>query len=307
MRSLLVLAATLVLASCGGGGAKKQAGAGARPAGDGDALTRQASGPNRAARSGVIDAQVTFTLKGLPGYERFTVGVNGPYRYRKDAALPDYDLQLGARDYGTELTSAGGKSYISLGTTGFALPADVRRRLVTKSAKGRNGLTRTLEQFGIAPWRWETDKHVAGTTRLDGVEVVHVTTGAEVGRILRDANTLLALQSSLGIARAVGLPRAIGPAARRVIVHDVTSFKAGSWIGVKDHVLRRSAFRMTFTVPPADRAKVAGISGGTVSAELNVTEVGRAHHIAKPATIGSFADFRLGLDALGDAQDAKRG
>jgi hypothetical protein len=63
---------------------------------------------------------------------------------------------------------------------------------------------------------------------------------------------------------------------------------------------------MKFAVPPKDRAKVAGISGGTVVGELNVTEVGRPHDIAAPATIGDIADFKVGLDALGDAQDAKR-
>jgi hypothetical protein len=113
--------------------------------------------------------------------------------------------------------------------------------------------------------------------------------------------------TSLGLARAVGLPREIGPAARRVIVHNVRSFTASSWIGIEDHVLRRSGFRMTFAVPRAERAKVAGISGGTVVGRVDVTGVGRPHAIPVPATIGSIDDFRIGIDALGDAQDAKRG
>jgi len=303
--ALVAFAATLILASCGGD-AKKPAGAGTS-AFDGDALTKQASGRNRAASMGVVDGKVTFTLRGLPDYERFSAGVSGPFAYRTGAALPDYDLQVGARDYGVELTSLGGRSWVSLGSTGYRLPADSRRLLVKASAKGRNGLTRTLEQFGIAPWRWETDKHAVGTERIDGVEVVRVSTGAEVGRILRDANTLLRFMTSLGITRAIGLPREIGPAARRVIVHNVKSFSGNSWIGVKDHVLRRSGFTMRFAVPAADRSKVAGISGGTVVGELNISEVGRPQEIAAPATIGAIADFRVGLSALGDAQDAKRG
>ncbi len=301
----LVGAASLALAACGGGETTKSP-AGGDLAGDGERLTKQAAGPNAKARSGVVDGTVTFSLRGLPGYEQFSAGVSGPFSYRKDAALPDYDLQIGARDYGVGLTSVGGKSFVSLGSTGYKLPGDVRQRLVRSSAKGDNGLTRTLEQFGIAPWRWETDKRVAGFERIDGVQVVRIATSAEVGRILRDANTLLGFMTSLGITRAVGLPREIGPAARRVIVHNVKSFKANSWIGVKDHVLRKSGFTMTFAVPKAQRAKVAGISGGTVVGELNITEVGRAHDIAAPATIGSIDDFRIGLDALGDAQDEKR-
>jgi hypothetical protein len=301
---LVALAAALALTACGGGATNKSP-AGGDLAGDGARLTKQASGPNGAARAGVIDGKVSFTLKGLPGYEGFSNSVSGPFAYRKGASLPDYELEIGARDYGVGLTSVGGRSWVSLGSTGYALPAGVRRRLVKSSAKGSNGLTRTLEQFGIAPWRWETKQRVAGFARLDGVQVVRVSTGAEVGRILRDANTLLGFMSSLGLTRATGLPREIGPAARRVIVHNVKSFQAASWIGVKDHVLRRSRFSMTFSVPAKERAKVAGISAGTVVGELNVTEVGRRQEISKPSTVGSIADFRVGIDAVGDAQDAK--
>ena len=294
-----------VLASCGGDSDPDRPEA-AGPAFDPDTVVEQAAGPNRAARTGRIDAKVTFTLQGVPaGYREFSAGVSGPYRYRKDASLPDYELEIGARDYGVGLTSVGGRSYVSLGTTGYKLPADVRRRLVRSAAKGSNGLTRTLEQFGIAPWRWETERVAAGTARLDGVEVRHVTTGANVGRILRDANTLLGFMRSLGITRAIGLPNEIGPQARRAIVRSVTKFVAGSWVGTQDHVLRRSRFDMDFVVPRSRRAAVGGITGGHAAARLNVTQVGKRQRIAAPASVRPFADFAIGLDALGDAQDGR--
>jgi hypothetical protein len=131
-----------------------------------------------------------------------------------------------------------------------------------------------------------------------------VTTGANVGRILRDANTLLGFMRSLGITRAIGLPNEIGPRARRAIVRSVTKFVAGSWVGTQDHVLRRSRFDMEFVVPRSRRAAVGGITGGHVAAQVNVTRVGKPQRIAAPAQIGPFADFAIGLDALGDAQDA---
>lgn len=312
MRSLRPLAvwiacsALVALPACGGDAEDSdQAAAAATPGFDPDLVVEQAAGPNVAARTGRIDGRVTFTLEGVPGYEEFSAGVSGPFRFRKDASLPDYDVEIGARDYGVRLTSVGGRSYVSLGTTGYPLPPAVRRRLARSAAKGRNGLTRTLEQFGIAPWRWETDRVAAGTGRLDGVAVRHVTTGANVVRILRDANTLLGFMRSLGLTRAVGLPDEIGPAARRVIVGSVTSFAGESWVGVQDKVLRRSGFRMTFVVPRDKQAAVGAITRGTVVGRVDVTQVGRRQRIAAPATIGPFADFAVGLDALGDAQDAR--
>jgi hypothetical protein len=304
--SLAVCVAALALASCGGNaGEPDRPSDAAKPAFDANAVTVEAAGRNRAARMGRIDAQVTFQLDGVPGYERFSAELGGPFRYRKDAALPDYDIEVGARDYGMKLTSVGGRSYVSLGSTGYPLPAAVRRRLVRSSGEGRNGLTRTLEQFGIAPWRWETDKVAAGTGRLDGVAVRHVTTGANVGRILRDANTLLGLLRSLGLTRAIGLPGEIGPAARRAIVRSVTSFAGESWIGTKDKVLRRSGFVMTFAVPRGQRAAVGGIARGKVVGRVDITRVGRRQRIVAPPAIGPFADFAVGIDALGDDREAR--
>ncbi len=301
---LAAWAAALALASCGGESAPAGGAASTtRPAFDPDTVVEQAAGPNRAARTGRIDAKVSFTLQGVPaGYREFAAGVSGPYRYRKDASLPDYELEIGARDYGIELTSVRGRSYVSLGSTGYPLPADVRRRLVRSAAKGRNGLTRTLEQFGIAPWRWETERVAAGTARLDGVEVRHVTTGANVGRILRDANTLLGLCARWASPARSACPTRSGRprGARSPAGADVR----GRFVG-RDEGQGAAPLALRDDVrgaegPPGSRG---GITGGRVAAELNVTQVGRPQRIAAPATLGSFADFAVGLDALGDAQD----
>lgn len=301
--ALVALAATAVLLSCGGGTSGDASEDGGAPKLDAVKLVAEAAGPNPAARSGRIDGSVQLTLTGNAEFaEPFSVRVSGPFQYRKGAVLPDYELAAGARDNGIGLTSLRGKSWVSLGSTGFTVPAAVRSRLVRASARGRNGLTRTLEQFGIAPWRWETDQRIAGTERLDGVEVYHVTTSFNAGRILKDANTLLGLLASLGVTRATGFPDVISRRARRIVVAGVTLKQGASWIGVKDKVLRKAGFTMKFTVPQADRARIGGISGGTVIGELNVTEVGRPQQISAPATTGSYSDFQLGVDAVGDAR-----
>jgi len=276
----------------------------ARPAGDPVKLVQETLKPNPAARSGRIDGRIEIALKGVPRFaEPFSVGVSGPFRYRSGASLPDYELEMGVRDNGVGLTSLRGRSWVSLGSTGYTLPGKVRRRLVRHAVRGENGLTRTLLQFGIRPWRWETDRRIAGRTRIDGVEVVHITTGFTAGHILQDANTLLGLLSSLRLTRATGLPDLISRRARQIVVRSVTLKKGEQWIGAKDKVMRRAGFTMRFAVPKADRTKLGGISAGTVVGELHVTDVGRPQRIGAPATTGSFADFQAGIDAVGDAQD----
>lgn len=292
--------ATLALVSCGGDSTKPKPD---KPAYDAEKLIQQASGPNAAARSGRIDGSVELTLRGVAEFaEPFSSSVSGPFQYRKGSALPEYELEMGVRNYGVELSSVDGRSYISLGESGYALPAAVRRRLLRASARGKNGLTRTLEQFGIAPWRWETDKRAGTTGRMDGVKVVRIDTSFNAGRMLNDANTLLGLLTSLGITRAVGLPSQITRRARRVFVKTVTSKIGASWVGISDHVIRQSAFTMKFTVPKADRKALGGISGGTIVGKLNVTEVGKRQQINAPQTVAPFAQLKLAIDALGDAR-----
>ncbi|HWC24992.1 MAG TPA: hypothetical protein VG474_00275 [Solirubrobacteraceae bacterium] len=305
--ALLALgAAALVLASCGGSrDGDERSGAAAR-AGDPDALAERAAGPNRAARSGRIDGRIDIDLQGVAAFaEPFSVDVRGPFRHRRGASLPDYELEMGVGDNGIGLTALRGRSWVGLGSTGYPLPAPIRRRLVRSSARGENGLTRTLEQFGIAPSRWETDRRIAGTTRLDGVEVAHITTSFNAGRLVRDANTLLGLLSALGITRATGLPDRISRRARHAVVRSVTLKRGASWIGVRDKVLRRARFTMKFAVARADRAVLSGISGGTIAGELNVTGIGTPQRVRAPARTGPFANFRVAVDALADQRAAR--
>lgn len=298
---LIALVAALVLVSCGGSDGGTQAGTSDEPAYDAEKLTAQAAAPNAAARSGRIEGSVEIALEGVPDYPTFSSSVSGPFQYRKGAALPDYELEMSVRDYGVELSSVGGKSYVSLGETGYAMPPAVRRRLVRSSARGENGLTRTLEQFGVAPWRWETEKRVNGTERVDGFSVVRIDTSFNAGRILKDANTLMGVLSELGIMRAVGLPPQIPRSARRLVVKSVTSKAGTSWIDPVKKVIRQSGFTMRFKVAKADQAALGGITGGKVVGRLNVTDIGKPQKIRPPQTVSPYAEFALALDALAEA------
>jgi hypothetical protein len=312
--ALVASLASLALLSCGGGGdddAKDKTNAKANQGDKTHAaavnLSRQASGPNAKASSGVIDAGVELALKGVPEYaEPFSTTISGPFQYRKGAALPDYELDLGARDYGVTLTSVNGKSYVTIGTTAYELPAAIRQRLVRNAGTVANGMTRTFQQFGVRPWVWETEQRVAGSGEvMDGVKTTHLSTSFNAGRQLKDATTLLGVMRSLGITRAVGLPPTISRAARRLFVTTVTLKVGDSWFGIDDKVRRKSAFTLRFRVPKAARKMLGGLAGGVVKGGLTVTEVGKPQKIKAPTELGSYADFKLALDALGDARESK--
>lgn len=143
---------------------------------------------------------------------------------------------------------------------------------------------------------------MAGIERIHGVRVVRINTSFNAGRILKDANTLMGVLSSLGIMRAVGLPPQITRRARKLVVESVTSKVGASWIAVSDKVIRQSGFTMRFKVAKGDQTALSGITGGTIVGRLTVTEVGKRQHINPPQTVAPYADFALALDALAEAQ-----
>ena len=300
---LTAFATALGVAACGGGGggADDTSATEAPSSNDPAALAKRAFGPSAAAATGRIDGGVTITVKGVRGFgEPVTTSISGPYRHRRGSSLPDYAIDMGVRDRGVTLTSLRSRSYLSLGTTGYEIPRGIRRRLVRSAAKGRNGLTRTLEQFGVAPWRWEIDKRFAGTERIAGVQTAKVETGVDVGRVLRDANTLAGLLGALGLARANGLPSEIPPAARRVLVRSVAAAKGASWIGLADGVMRKAAMTIDFKVPKGKRGQVGGISSVKVAGGVEITEVGRRQTIDAPTSLAPFATLQDAFDALAD-------
>lgn len=299
----VLLAAVLGLAACGGGDDDDPD----RPSrsesrAEVSTLARQAFGPNPKATSGRIDGQVQITVDGVRRYdEPVRLAMSGPFRSDAGGELPEYALDLSVGNQGIGLSSAGGRSFASLGETGYALPAAVRRRLERKAAKGRNGLTRMLEQFGIAPWRWETNKRIAGTERIDGVQTVRVATGVDVDRFLRDANTLGGVFEAIGIARANDLPARIPRRARAVLVDSVRSASGASWIATADKVMRKAGLTIDFRVQRDRRAVLGGISSVKVKAQVLVTEVGRRQTIAEPRSLEPYSSLKLAFDALAEA------
>ena len=299
------LLAILGLVACGGGDGSGGDRA-TTPARDVEALARQAFGPNRAATSGRIDGRIDITLKGARRVrEPVTLTMSGPFRARPGRSLPDYAIDLSVGDRGVGLSSVRGRSFVTLGTTGYEIPAQVRRRLARSAAKGRNGLTRMLEQFGIAPWRWETNKRVGAREGIDGEQALRIDTGVDVDRFLRDANTLAGVLSSLGIARANGLPERIPRGVRRILVDSVQSARGASWIATSDNVMRKAGLTIDFAVARAQRARLGGAASVKVVAEVLVTGVGSAPAIAAlPRTLEPFSSLQLAFDALAD--DARR-
>jgi hypothetical protein len=306
------LLAALMLAACGGGSSSKSA-AGKPSAADRAKerqeiakLRRSAFGPNPKAKSGRIDGTVDIDVTGVKNFDKtIEVTTSGPYRLEAGAAVPDVLLSvamsLREKSFGGDLILANGKPIIGLGTTGYKIPEPIASNMVAPVPAAKNGLTKTLALFFIAPQRWERDAHIVGPGTIAGEDTTHLTTGVRADRFFEDAARLTQMLTSIRITEISGLPTAIPPAARKALVRSVVNGQGDVWIGKADGVMRKAHLDLRLRVKQRDRKVLSGMKTMHVVADLGVTDVGQPQDVAPPKQYGSYADLQTTLNVLGEA------
>jgi len=311
---LAMLAAMLVLAACGGdddssGGAGSDKPAARDKAQDRKDMARiikQGFGPNEKAKSGRIDGTIDLEVKGVPRYKGpIEITASGGYELRSGAEVPDFNIDVGLvlNDHaiGGSLVIADSQSYIALGTTGYKLPPDVNSKVVAPAAALDNGLAKTVGMFFIRPDRWQRNGHIVGDEDVAGVATEHATADIRPSRFFEDVARLVRLLTVLRVTEAVGLPLAVTPQQRAALGRSVTVAKGDVWLGKDDHVLRKARLQGRLRVAKKDRKVLSGMTSATLTAEVNVTEIGDGQNISAPKQLGSYADLQISLDALGEA------
>lgn len=307
---LLAALAALALAACGGSGD----GAGDKPAGSDSAqdrkdiarLIKQGFGPNEQARSGRLDGTIDLEIKGVPRYKGpIELSANGGFELADGADVPDLNIDVGLvlNDHaiGGALVVADSDAFIQLGNTGYRLPASISDRIGAPAKPLDNGLAKTAGMFFIRPDRWQKNGRIVGEEDVAGVKTEHATADIRPQRFFEDLARLVRLLTALRVTEAVGLPQAITPRQRAALVRSVRTAKGDVYLGKSDHVLRKANLEGRLVVAKKDRAILGGMTSATLSADINITEVGKPQKIAAPRQLGSYSDLQLSLDALGES------
>jgi hypothetical protein len=315
--SMLTLAAALTAAAitaCGGGSAARAGGGAASSAPTVDApqtaaLMAHTFGANPKAASGKISGTVKISVNGVPHFgQPISFSTSGPFSDAGGASLSSWDqsLELDAHGlvFGAGLTSSADGVYFSVGTTAYRIPPDVVAQIREASGTAHNGLGRTLAPFSIRPDLWTRHPRIVGDEQLAGVKVVHVASGVHVARFFHDASRFAHLLSSLHITAVAGLPAAVSRAAQAALVRSVTAAHGDLYTGAADHVMRRANLAITLAVAAPDRKLLGGMRSATITAQIDVTEVGA------PQTIKVLPDhhlpYSLAVGLLGAAAFSNR-
>ena len=306
---LVALLGSATLAACGGGSSSGSGAAGGNTAASHAAaqkLIAQAIAVNPKASSGRIDATVDLKIKGVPRFKGTTeVTADGAYNLPDGASVPDFTVDVGLTlsggGIGGTLLLANSKGFIKLGDTGYKLPDSISQKIVGPAANANNGLTKTAAMFYINPQSWQKNAQLVGKATVAGEGVQEITADIRPDRFFADIARLTHLLTLLHVTQATGLPTALGPQVRAALVRSVTLAKGEVWIGTSDHVLRKAHLAGKIVVAKRDRKLLAGVTGGTLDAVINVSDVGDQQTIAAPTQLGSYSALQLSLSALGEA------
>lgn len=294
------------LAACGGGSGS---GGGSTPAerhAAAERLIRQVHDVNPKASSGRVDATIDLRIKGVSRFRGLIeVTADGVWDLRDGATVPDVDLDVGLslnhQALGGSLVIAGGRGYVKLDNSGYKLPDAISRALVAPAAAAHNGLTKTAAMFYVNPQNWQRNAQLVGDTSVAGEPVQRITGEIRPDLAFRDLGRLVHFLARIHVMQALGLPTSLGPKLRAALVRSVTLAKGDVLIGTSDHVLRRAHLDGRAVVAPRDRKILWGARSATLSATINVSDVGAPEDIRAPTQLDSYANLQLSLNALAEA------
>ncbi len=288
----LLVASLTGLAACGGG---DDAGS------DANALLKETFGPDQNVESGNLAISLGLDAKGLKGIEDpVSIKLNGPFETSGKGKLPKLDLALtlggAGANFAAGVVTTGEKGWIELQGTAYAVDdatfAQFKKGYEDSAAKteGDSG-NPSFSSLGIDPLRWLKDPEVAGTETVGGAETHHITAGVDVSAFLKDISTLLGKAGQLGQATA-DVPTSLTEQQRRDIEASVKDAALEVWTGKDDKALRRVKLTIGIEVPEAVRPRAGGLSTGTLTFDLTISDLNEPQTIAEPKNARPLAELQ---------------
>jgi hypothetical protein len=265
LRAPVLLAVTaLLVAGCGGGG----------DSGEAREILRKGFGAGIGTANVSVD--LTARLEGIP-QQRGPVRVTfvGPYRTNGAGKLPDADLDVvisgSGQTFSMGLLSTGERAFVQFGGTPYEVSDATVDRLNGAGEGGRR------PDAGVSPLDWVTGASDEGEATVNGVATRHVRADVDVKKALTDLNRVVERTAAPGSP-----PPVLDRGQIEGIGETVDDPKLDVYVGRDDDKVRRFSLDMAFEVPEDDRRRLNGLSSGTLTLDVEMTEVGRPQRIEEP-------------------------
>lgn len=240
-----------------------------------------------------ISVDLTAKLEGIPQQQGpVRVKLAGPYRSNGQGKLPDVDLDVvisgGGQTFSMGLLSTGERAFVVFGGTPYEVSAATVRRL--NGAGGQGGVA----GLGVSPLDWLDGASDEGEATVNDIATQHVRADVDVEKALRDLNGVVAKTAAPGRPAPT-----LGDEQIKQIDEVIDDPKLDVYVGRDDDKIRRFSLDLAFEVPEANRRRLNGLSSGTVTLDVELTEVGQPQRIEEPTSTRPMAELNKLLGGRG--------
>jgi hypothetical protein len=286
---LLLLFATVALASCGGGEDQD----------DVENLLDKAFAGGITSADLKLDAELR--LEGSPSLERpVRLQASGPF-ISNENQLPSAEIEIkigtdgGGQTITTGVLLTGDRAFVKFQDVYYEQPpAQVRR--ANRALRRNRSRDSSLSELGLDPRGWLVDEKDEGGADVAGVETRHVSGALDVESVLRDFNRFVR-KSGQAVQGATGEdpPRQLTAAQIRSIAGAVQNPSFDVYVGKEDGLVRRVSGRVEFEVPESSRAELGGIEKGALEFSLELADVNGDQEIEPPAKARPLSELTRSL------------
>jgi hypothetical protein len=294
-RTLLVLLfATVALASCGGGNDTENVQ---------ELLDNAFSTPIKSAD---LSLDASIQLKGSPGLDKpVRITATGPFR-TNEGKLPSADIELkigtdgGGQTVTTGFLSTGDRAFVKFQDIYYEEPASQVARANRSIAKNKSRRG-SLRALGLDPRSWLAEAKDEGDEDIAGVKTRHVSGELDVEAVMRNLNQFVRKSATtLGKATGQTPPKPLSEADISKVSEVVRDPTFNVYVGKQDDIIRRVAGKIEFDVPEESRQSLGGIQSGSIEFEIEFSKVNGEQQIEAPASARPLSDLTtsLGGDAV---------
>jgi hypothetical protein len=304
-RSALALVIALlglaVLAGCGSGGDKASS---STPV---DQLLKQTFSGDKQVKSGVLDLTLRVDSQGSSQLSGpVSIRLTGPFESQGKGKLPKFKFDASVDGAGQNLsagvTSTVDKGYVSFQGTDYVVSDDVwsqfRKGYEQSQQQAGQKQGQSLSALGIDPQRWLTSPRNAGEGKVGDTDVIRITGGVDVAKLLDDVNTLLEKGRAIGGTAAKNIPGKLTEQQKQQAVQAIKNPEVEIDTGKDDSTLRRALVNFSVDVP--QNGSTAAQSA-KVGLDLKLTDLNEGQDISGPSNAKPFSQLLGSLGALGSA------
>ena len=306
-RSLQVILLALVAALAIGVAACGSSGDSASSSTDVNQLLSDTFKGNKNVKSGKLNLSLKIDAKGAQGVNGpITLTVAGPFESQGKQKLPKFKIDFSFAGAGQSikagLTSTGDKGYVNFNGTDYVVSDQVYKQFKAGYEQAqKNGTSKqqqSLSSLGLDPSQWLTNPKNEGETKVGDDDVIKITGGIDVNKLLEDVNQALQKTKSLGVQGTQNLPSQLTAAQKQQVTDAIKDPKVEIYTGKEDKILRRMVVSLGIVDPKGSAGSA------TVNFDLSISDLNEDQEISEPSGAKPFDQLLskfggLGLGGLG--------